>query len=56
MDLKSYWGNIRLVMGYSDIVVRVYVDVLGPLYVLLGPVVDGIHLYQVRDVHAEGMP
>ena len=43
-------------MGYSDVVVRVYVDVLGPLYVLPGPVVDGIHFYQVRDVQAEGMP
>ena len=27
-------------MGYSDVVVRVYIDVLGPLYVLPGPAVD----------------
>ena len=43
-------------MGYSDVVVRVYIDVLGPLYVLPGPVVDGIHFYRVWDVQAEGMP
>ena len=43
-------------MGYSDVVVRVYVDVLGTLYVLPGPVVDGIHSYRVWDVQAEGMP
>ena len=43
-------------MGYSDVVARVYVDVLGPLYVLPGPVVDGIYFHQVRDVQAEGMP
>ena len=43
-------------MGYSDVVVRVSIDVLGPLYILLEPVVDSIHFYQVRDVQAEGMP
>ena len=43
-------------MGYSDVVFRVYVDVLGPLYVFPGPLVDGIHFYQVWDVQAEGMP
>ena len=43
-------------MGYSDVVVRVYVDVLGPLYVLPGPVVNGIYFYRVWDVQAEGMP
>ena len=37
-------------MGYFDVAVRVYVDVLGPLYVLPGPVVDGIHFYGVWDV------
>ena len=56
MELRSYWSSIRTRMGYSDVVVRVYVDVLGPLYVLPGPVVDGIHFYWVRDVQAEGMP
>ena len=43
-------------MCNSDVVVRVYVDVLGPLCVLPGPVVDGIHFYRVRDVQAEGVP
>ena len=43
-------------MGYSDVVVSVYVDVLGPLYVQPGPEVDGIHCYLLRDVQAEGMP
>ena len=38
-------------MVYSDVVIRVYVDVLGPLYVLPGPVVDGIHFYR-----CEGCP
>ena len=36
-------------MGYSDAPARVHIDVLGPFYVLLGPVVDGIHCYQLRD-------
>ena len=39
-------------MGYSDAPARVYVDVLGPLYVLPGPVVDGFHFYGVRDAQA----
>ena len=43
-------------MGYSDVIVRVYVDMLGSFYVLPGPEVDDIHFYQVRDVQAEGMP
>ena len=43
-------------MGYSDALVRVYIDVLGPLYVLPGPLVDSIHFCQVWDVQAEGMP
>ena len=43
-------------MGYSDVVVRVYVAVLGLLYVLSGPLVDSIHFFQVWDVQAEGMP
>ena len=43
-------------MGYSDAPSRVYVDVLCPLYVLPGPIVDGIHFYRVRDAQAEGMP
>ena len=36
-------------MGYFDALIRVHIDVLGPLYVLLGPVVDGTHCYQLRD-------
>ena len=32
-------------MSYSDAPARVYVVVLGPLYVLPVPVVDGIHFY-----------
>ena len=43
-------------MGYSDVIVRVYVDVLEPLHVFLWPVVDGIHFYRAWDVQAEGMP
>ena len=30
-------------MGYTDINVRVYVDMLGTLYVIPGPVVYSIH-------------
>ena len=43
-------------MGYSDVDNRVNVDVLGPLYFLLGPVVDGIYFYWVWDVQAKGIP
>ena len=43
-------------MGFLDVVVRVYVGVLGSLYILPVPVVNGIHSYQVRNVQAEGMP
>ena len=44
-------------MGYSDVDVSVYVDVLGPLYVLPGPVVDGHPTFiRVWDIQAEGMP
>ena len=43
-------------MGYSDADVRVYIDVLGPLYVNSGPVLYSIHLYLVWDTQAEGMP
>ena len=30
-------------MGYSDALIRIHIDVLGPLYVLPGPVLDSIH-------------
>ena len=43
-------------MGYSDADVRVYVDVLGPLYVIPGPNSCSIHLLIVWDTQAEGMP
>ena len=53
-------GVIEAVLGHSCVTlmlsVRVYVDILGPLYVLPGLVVDGIHCYQLWDVQAEGMP
>ena len=56
MKLRSYLSSIRTIMGYSDVDARVHVDVLGPLYILPGPVVDGIHFYLVWDVQAGGMP
>ena len=56
MELRSYWSSIRTLMGYSDAFVSVYVDVLGPLYVRPGPIVDGTHFYRVWDVQAKGMP
>ena len=43
-------------MGYSDALVRVYIDVLGPLYVLPRPLVNSIHFYQLWDIQAESMP
>ena len=43
-------------MGYSDIVVRVYVNVLGPLYVCIGLIMYSIYFYRVWDVQAESMP
>ena len=43
-------------MGYFDADVRVYIDVLGPLYVVPGPLMYSIHLYPVWDTQAEGMP
>ena len=43
-------------MGYSDAPARVYIDILGPLYVFPGPIVDSIPFYRVWDVQAEGMP
>ena len=39
-------------MGYSNVVVRVHVDVLGPLYVLPGPLADSIRFCLVWDVQA----
>ena len=32
-------------MGYPDAPARVYVDVLGPLYVFLGPILYSINFY-----------
>ena len=46
MELERYWSSIRKIMGYYDADVRVYIDVVGPLY-LSGPVLYTIHLYLV---------
>ena len=43
-------------MGYSEADIRVYVDVLGPLYVIPLPNSFIIHLFIVWDAQAEGMP
>ena len=43
-------------MGYSDFDARVYIDVLGPLYIIPGPIVDNVHFYWVWVVQAEGIP
>ena len=43
-------------MGYFAAAVRVYVDVLGPLYVIPRPNSCSIHLFIVWDRQAEGMP
>ena len=43
-------------MGYSDADVRVYIDVLGPLYIIPGLNSCSIHLFIVWDTQAEGMP
>ena len=54
------WGVIEAVLGQSWVTLmldaRVYVDVLGPLYVFPGPVLYSIHFYWVWDAQAEGMP
>ena len=39
MDLERYWSSTSKTMGYTDVYVRVDVDMLGPLYVLPGPIV-----------------
>ena len=43
-------------MGYSDAPARVYVDVLGPLYVFPGPILYSSHFYRVWDAQAEDIP
>ena len=44
-------------MGYTDINIRVSVDVLGPLYVVPGPIVlCGIQSTYVGYTQAVGMP
>ena len=43
-------------MGYSDADVRVYIDVLGPLYIVPGPIVVASTYIIVWDTQAEGMP
>ena len=39
MELERSWSGIRTITGYSDADVRVCIDVLGPLYVVLGLIV-----------------
>ena len=56
MELERCSSNIRTVMGYSDVDVSVYIDVLVPLYITSGPVVYSIHLYSLWDSQAKGMP
>ena len=34
-------------MGYTDVTVRVFVDVLGPFYAIPGPAVYSIHFSNV---------
>ena len=36
MELRSYRSSIRTLLGYSDVVFSVYIDVLGLLYIFLG--------------------
>ena len=43
MELKSYLNNIKLLMGYSDIISRVYIDVLCALYVCLRLILCNIY-------------
>ena len=50
MERRSSCSSTGPLMGYSHVVIRVCVDVLGPLYILLGPVVDGNYFYRVWDV------
>ena len=56
MALKHCRNSIRTVIGYSDAYFRVYVNELGPLYVVPGPVMYSIHLYPVWNIQTEGMP
>ena len=56
MDLERCCSNIRTIIGYSDADIKVYIDVLGPLYVIPGPYSCSIHLFIVWDTQAEGMP
>ena len=39
MELKRCSSNIKTTMGYINIIVRVSMDVLGPMYVVSGPIV-----------------
>ena len=39
MELECCLSSIRISMGYTNDTVRVYVDILGPLYVIPGPIV-----------------
>ena len=56
MELERFWSSFKTIMSYSDTYVRVYIDVLGPLYLIPGPNSCSIHLIIVWDTQAEGMP
>ena len=44
-------------MGYTDITIRVSVDMIGPLYIILGSIVLQHPIIQCRkDIQAKGMP
>ena len=43
-------------MDYFDTPARVYIDVLGPLYVFPGQILYSIYFHRVWDVQAAGMP
>ena len=49
--------STRISMSYTDVVARVYVDVLGPLCVVPGPIVlCSIQSIYVGDIKAVGTP
>ena len=39
MELEQYWGSTRTAMGYTDVGVRISVNILDPLYVVPGPTI-----------------
>ena len=55
MEQRHCLNSIRTSMGYTDLTVRVCFDVLGPLYLIPGPVVYSIHFSNLG-YKVEGMP